>query len=341
MPVEEDLHAKLQALQDMFTSTRPISILYLRGDELDDPDLHPVTLSGEPLDLMKLESRDMTWQDRSAKDSLTGSSLASPSPSSLSLHSQVSAVQWQDLQQQQHGAAGPAIGGETAATSSGRPTRVGRSDDDGNLSGWIEALGVDPTYRPPTEMVPRPVACFYVLRRNNNHNNELASGLAGGVDGVGMPETREYHKAVYLARRTMGEFVGRVCAKLGLDAARVVRAAHVIDDGRLKVEMDEDVIRELAEGQDMILEVVEVAMKKDATAAGQAAGTNHLQDKQQQQQQQELQHHRQSELKEEWEMVVDLPPPTPSALLPGTTSSTTTTDPQRPFTIGYELRFTF
>src|ERR1041384_4873064 len=54
VPLEEDLHFKLQTLQDMFTSTRPVSVLYLRGDEVDDPDLHPVALPGEPLDLVKV-----------------------------------------------------------------------------------------------------------------------------------------------------------------------------------------------------------------------------------------------------------------------------------------------
>lgn len=47
MTMEEDLHFKLQTLQDMFTSTRPVSVLYLRGEELDDPDLHPVSLPGD------------------------------------------------------------------------------------------------------------------------------------------------------------------------------------------------------------------------------------------------------------------------------------------------------
>lgn len=54
VPPEEDLHSKLATLQDMFTSTRPASVLYLRGEELDDPDLHPVHLSGEPQDLTRL-----------------------------------------------------------------------------------------------------------------------------------------------------------------------------------------------------------------------------------------------------------------------------------------------
>ena len=65
MTLEEDLHFKLQTLQDMFTSTRPVSVLYLRGEDLDDPDKHPVSLPGEQSPQTKTESvpRDgANWQ---------------------------------------------------------------------------------------------------------------------------------------------------------------------------------------------------------------------------------------------------------------------------------------
>ncbi|KIM92757.1 hypothetical protein OIDMADRAFT_208648 [Oidiodendron maius Zn] len=38
----EDLYTKLQAMQDMFISTQPVSVFCIRGQELDDPDLHPL-----------------------------------------------------------------------------------------------------------------------------------------------------------------------------------------------------------------------------------------------------------------------------------------------------------
>ena len=60
-----------------------------------------------------------------------------------------------------------------------------------------------------------------------------------------------------------------------LDAAKVMRTVHVLERG-LEVEMDDDVIAELAEGQDMVLDVVEV---------GSSA----------------------SRPKEEWDMAVDIP----------------------------------
>ncbi|KAH8888609.1 hypothetical protein GQ53DRAFT_243055 [Thozetella sp. PMI_491] len=231
LPIEEDLHFKLQTLQDMFTSTRPVSVLYLRGEDLDDPDLHPVSLPGESLDLTKVESRDSAaW--RSEKSSAPGSSLVSPSPSSLSLHSQASAVggnQWQDFR------------GPESRQGSDQPTKVKQTDDAGNLTGWIEALGVDSSYRPPAEQAAKPVACFYVAR----------------VDPTN-PGAGELHRAVYLTQRTLAEFVNKVAAKWNLDPSRVVRTVHVLQRG-LEVALDDDVIRELSEGQDMKLEVVEVS----------------------------------------------------------------------------------
>ncbi|KAJ4292937.1 hypothetical protein N0V88_005600 [Collariella sp. IMI 366227] len=238
MPLEEDLHFKLQTLQDMFTSTRPVSVLYLRGEELDDPDLHPVSLPGEAASLAKLEARENTanaW--RSERSSVAGSSLVSPSPSSLSLHSQASIggrkPSWHDYQmggdnnnnhhQQQHQ----------------QPTRVRQVDEAGNLTGWIEALGVDSSYRPPTDRPgPKPVACFYVARKT-------------------MAE-QELHRAIYLTQRTARELVARLAAKWRFDPGRVVRTVRVVQPRGLEVEVDDDVVREMAEGMDMVVEIVEV-----------------------------------------------------------------------------------
>lgn len=279
VPLEEDLHFKLQTLQDMFTSTRPVSVLYLSGDDLDDPDAHPVSLPGEPLDLTKIEPRDSTaWRERSTQGSVTGS-LVSPSPSSLSLHSAASAMApsapWQDR----------SVGSTESSSRQGsnQPTRVPKADDTGSLSGWIEALGVDSQYRPPPERAVKPVACFYVLCRNPLE-----------------PESREYHKAIYLVQRNLKEFANRIAAKWNLDPERVVRVVHDLPRG-LDVEMDDDVIRELAEGQDMTLEIIEVGPSKPTV------------------------------VKREWDMSVDDAPGEEEDLSPAQTIQQT----------GYELRLVF
>lgn len=234
--MEEDLHFKLQTLQDMFTSTRPVSVLYLRGEDLDDPDLHPVSLPGDMSPLTGPEGRDgPNWQARSGRSSITGS-MVSPSPSSLSLASQASAIgpggQWQNFD---------AIArGDGSRRGSEQPMKVKKTDDDGSLSGWIEALGVDSSYRPPADRAPKPVACFYVLHQSQAE-----------------PEKREYHRAIYLMQRTLKEFTDRIAAKWGLDPSRVRRTIHTTLNG-LEVEMDDDVVMELKEGQDMSLRIEEL-----------------------------------------------------------------------------------
>lgn len=247
-PLEEDLHYKLQTMQDMFTSTRPVSILYLRGAEQDDPDLHPVALVGEPLDLTKVDSRSSAvWQQRSSRSSTAGtSSLVSPSPSSLSLQSQNVGPSVQQGQQW-----GDYVPLAPADVQSSNPqqlasppeqlTKIQTTDRAGSLSGWIEALGVDSSYKPPVIERPiKPVACFYILLRNPQQ-----------------PDKHEYYRAVYLMQRTLKDFTNAIAVKWGLEPTKVLKTLHVLDRG-LQVEIDDDVVRELAEGQDIIMEVAEV-----------------------------------------------------------------------------------
>lgn len=175
-PAEEDLHIKLASLQDMFSSTRPVSILYLKGDGQDDPDLHPVQLVSSPQDLSKLETITdaQMWEGQSAH---TGaSSMVSPTPSSLSLQSErrretrressfqrpqpfqppsrMSSNEWRSTAQT---ATADLKGPTTMHSGSDVPTKVQRPySDEHALSGWIEALGVDQTYQPPPEPMLKP-----------------------------------------------------------------------------------------------------------------------------------------------------------------------------------------
>lgn len=242
VPLEEDLHYKLQTMQDMFTSTRPVSILYLRGEELDDPDVHPVALVGEPVDLTKVDpSRDNPiWQDRSGRNS-TGntSSLMSPSPSSMSMQSQGrinagnTTGQWSDNQASTT-ADMQASNAQQLASPPDQVTRIVKPDESGSLTGWIEALGVDSSYKPPPERTVKPVACFYVKRNNGDQP--------------------EYYRAIYLMQRTIKDFATNIALKWNIEPTKINCAIHVLASG-LEVEMDDDVIRELTEGQDMMVEV--------------------------------------------------------------------------------------
>jgi hypothetical protein len=299
VPLEEDLHFKLQTLQDMFTSTRPVSVLYLRGDELDDPDLHPVSLPGDssasPLDLSKITSRESTAAWRSERSSVTGgggSSLVSPSPSSLSLHSQTSMggkPQWQDYQIDNNNSSS-----SHAQQNQNQLTRVRQVDEAGNLTGWIEALGVDSSYHPPPPPAQKPVACFYVARRNppSTTPNSLSNpgNSDGGNGGNGSGNARELHRAIYLSQRTLHELVARLAAKFGFDPSRVVRTVRVVESRGLEVEVDDEVVREVPEGVGMVMEVVDIS-----SSGGEGRGFGQQQDGD-------------GMVKREvWEMVVDAP----------------------------------
>lgn len=138
---EDDPHTKLAMMQKMFTSTRPVSVLALLGDEQDDPDLYQVQLPDE-----KENDSVESWQRRPSK----AQSAADTVPSALSPRSILSDGVTGNLQQ--------------------NPTRVKRVNADASeQSGeYIQAMDVDTDYRPPSQPPLKPVACCYVRFPRND-----------------------------------------------------------------------------------------------------------------------------------------------------------------------------
>lgn len=66
-----------------------------------------------------------------------------------------------------------------------------------------------------------------------------------------------YYHAIYLAQRTAKDLIHAISKKCNFDPARIVRAICIQANG-LNVVIDDDVIRELPEGQDMIVEFSEL-----------------------------------------------------------------------------------
>jgi hypothetical protein len=265
---EDDLHTKLATLQDMFTSTRPASVLYLRGDEEDDPDLHPVKLSGEVQELVRSDSADAVGWDRQSSQSQTGpSSLVSPSPSAKSLtgsrrdstihqpiqqptpFASVSRVNSSEWRTQQQTATmdlqiNPTHAQQLASPTENQPIKVQtRSPGTGTLSGWVEALGVDQSYKPPPEPAIKPVACFYIQPR--------ISGKA---------PSDNFHRAIYLYRRTLKDFVKAAAMKCGIEPTEVLQTIRISRNG-LHILFDDECIKELPEGQDMTAEFSEMRLQ--------------------------------------------------------------------------------
>ena len=273
-PVEEDLHTKLATMQDMFTSTRPVSVLYLKGYEQDDPDAFPVSLPGEPTDLIKIgkSDRKTSWDRNALSDSTpTNSFIASPSPSSRSVPSDSRLCEPSSFQKpaafnpnhhlpdewsQQlahHEFTGTNFSG---FTSSNTAIKVPKGHTDESMSNWIEAFEVDPSYKAPAEKPIKPIACFYVLIKEPGDTPE-----------------GDFYRAVYLMERTVKELITSIAMKCGVDPGHVTRTLRVNPRG-LKIMVDDEVVRELPEGQDMIVEFTEVnASTSFKQEAGSGAST--------------------------------------------------------------------
>ncbi|KAL4946147.1 hypothetical protein BDV06DRAFT_160595 [Aspergillus oleicola] len=231
MSVADDLHEKLALLQDMFSSTRPVSILALRGDEQDDPDLYPVQLP---------ENRDFTKKDIRNNRQFSFDKLqeVSPTTSNMSINSPINATTMQnnmfyDSEYSRQSSEVPDNKGFLK-----HPVKVQRVPSGTGDTGYIEAVDIDPTYRPPAERQPRPIACFYVrFPKNEQHQDD-------------------YYRAVYLTERTVRDLMEKISMKQRIDPQRIMRVLLVKENG-LRIMVDDDVVRELPDGQDMVAEISE------------------------------------------------------------------------------------
>ncbi|PGH15417.1 hypothetical protein AJ79_02393 [Helicocarpus griseus UAMH5409] len=254
--LEDDLQIKLANLKDMFSSTRPASVLNLKGDAQDDPDLFPVHLGinddGFP--------HTIGWERQTNGDasSVASQNVMSPATSNHSLSSRNSfdlksgfhrqpsifdtsrhdSMDWSSVSQQDSDSQPHMRHGRLLT----RPVKVQKvSCSPSGHDSWIEAMDVDASYQPPPAVPKKSTTCFYVqIQRSCGNQNP---------DG--------YYHAVYLAERTAKDFVQAICRKCKADASRVVRALCVRGNG-LHVILDDDVVTELSEGQDMVAEVSEV-----------------------------------------------------------------------------------
>jgi hypothetical protein len=150
---EEDLHMKLVSMQDMFSSTRPVSVLYLQGEPEDDPDLHPVKLSGGDVVDTDPITRTETWESRPSIES-PGSNAASPSSSSASQvtpkrkysEMQQSTIYEEPEEESQAG---------SRPRSPNRPVKIPKLEGEAQASDLF-AIDVDKNYKPPTEPPIKP-----------------------------------------------------------------------------------------------------------------------------------------------------------------------------------------
>lgn len=258
--VDDDLHLKLVSMEDMFTSTRPVSRLYLKGLPQDDPDAYPVALPDYQAELPK--SQDLSRKTSLDRQQSTGTSQATPTTSWLESptpgqqptqphapSSELSAMQsstfytssrtlpreWDDFTQYESNQPNRSAN-EPGQVLEGEAVKIYKGSTDTAFPDWFEALGVDPSYQAPPGRVVKPVACFYILIK---------------VKGT-VPED-EYYRAVYLMARTVEDLARSIATKCQVEPSRVGRITRVDLKGR-KIIVDDEVVQELPEGQDMAVE---------------------------------------------------------------------------------------
>ncbi|KAK5082053.1 hypothetical protein LTR05_007195 [Lithohypha guttulata] len=248
LSAEEDLHMKLVGLQDMFSSTRPMSVLYLKGDPEDDPDLFPVKLAGG--DAPRPIERAKTWESRQSGSDSPISGPGSPTPSSVSLtpkrkfselqQSVIEEEEEEEEPEEKKTAKARSASPERPAKMIKREVDLGRQD--------LYALDVDSTYDPPPERPVKPGKKSNSVRGNSANMQLVACFYVKDKEA-----TIPYYRAVYLARRTVEDLIHCISEKFGIDPNRITRVTHVNSKG-LQIIVDEDVVREMQEGQDMIVE---------------------------------------------------------------------------------------
>ena len=150
--LEDDLHAKLAAMQEMFTSTSPVSSLDMQADKHDDPDLFPVMLPSDAKSSSSRSSRRQNAQNLCGPNWVLEGTTASPvtgSPQNVLSHPQYDSGYQTSLSSR--GSSLP------VSENSSQPIKIQRANSGSNVSsGYLEAVDIDSTYRPPPERRVKP-----------------------------------------------------------------------------------------------------------------------------------------------------------------------------------------
>jgi hypothetical protein len=144
----EDLQLELAMIPDILSSTRPVSILSLKGDDHDDPDVFPVTLHED-------------LPDCKVDDVLSHGSTRVPPPSINALPNAFRILSSTGVNTSDHhfdprDGSRDLPGPSTSNTLLGQPTKVQKLEVASGSARYIEVIDIDPAYRPQTEDLPKP-----------------------------------------------------------------------------------------------------------------------------------------------------------------------------------------
>ena len=244
--LDDNLQQKLDDLQDMFTSTRPVSVLNLKGEEQDDPDAFPVVMTG----ISMKQQPQSPLERRESMTLMKHSSRSSPSkvtsPNSTTAESVIPFAQEQQAQDlnassnyENHAEWNQLTHLDTTAQFENEAvSQVPRSATGGLVPTWIDAVDVDSNYEVKPRQSVSPAACFYVRLKP-------ASEL----------EVNSQYRAIYPGERTRESLLDCLTSKFDLDSTLLTNIVW-INNRQMSILMEDDVVGELPEGQDMMIEFV-------------------------------------------------------------------------------------
>ena len=88
------------------------------------------------------------------------------------------------------------------------------------------------------------VACFYVRFQSKPYD--------------------DYYRAVYLSERTVRDFLEKISEKHSIEPDRITRILRINSNG-LEIMVDDNVVKQLPDGQDMVIEFAEATSSESTT----------------------------------------------------------------------------
>lgn len=278
----DDSQTKLRMLESIPHSIKSVSHLYLRGEEQDDLDSYPVPLLGEPSDASLLSGSGPSSLRRQSTNTTNFSddfsttrlpSSHSPSLHHLSRHNsniyptpprlpsrKLPASNHSDIQLPSHlttdsdGAPQLASPPPSGSTTCLKPQK----QVDEHEAPKIDISDHHPNYKAPPSIDSRASAASKFFERTHQHVLRADIFAAACfvikpfLDGQRCFEDDSY-RATYLISRDVADFVVAIAEKCGLNPVSIHDVQRVNERG-VRIKVEDEMIRHISEGQDMIAE---------------------------------------------------------------------------------------
>ncbi|KAL9051895.1 MAG: hypothetical protein Q9162_005733 [Coniocarpon cinnabarinum] len=255
-PTEDEITVRIRSLKAMPDSIRPVSAFYLRGDERDDLDTHPMPpLADTPPTRSPARAGPPALKtDTAATTSVSTGTFGSETPASASprlmraksdltanvphsLETTPSRPGKSPVKQEVHRStpqqlASPPSSGAMKPRKSDQLTVTAPS-----VPQIKQALDVDTTYQAPRERTPQAVAEFFIK------------------PSFSWKQTRDdNYRAIYLYERSLHDLVHAIASKCGIDPAAIVSTVR-INQQELVITAEDEMVQQMPERQSLLAEL--------------------------------------------------------------------------------------